>query len=279
MKRLTGIGAALAVVLLIAAGMLRPDWRYLAGEAVSCLGRANPLQEQDAGTLELTSYTPEELREKEVFIQRNLLLINDEHHLSDSPDLVDYEQTGVLMDALLEEPYRTLSQEVEQRYHTPLYIRSAYRSREEQIQTIQEDGGVAAQVDASEHQAGLALDVYVPGYAGRALIKSEAGQYINSNCWEYGFIIRYPWYGKGKTGIPYEPWHLRYVGMPHAEIISENALTLEQYIQSLEPGRYYRYGDWLITRQKEGEYLLPETWREISASQDNLGYIVFTILE
>ena len=32
------------------------------------------------------------------------------------------------------------------------------------------------------------------------------------------------------TGIAYEPWHYRYVGLPHSERISAGGLTLEEYL-------------------------------------------------
>ena len=47
--------------------------------------------------------------------------------------------------------------------------------------------------------------------------------------YKYGFILRYP---KGKehiTGIEYEPWHFRYVGVEAATIIYENDLCLEEF--------------------------------------------------
>ncbi|MDZ5038433.1 M15 family metallopeptidase, partial [Clostridium perfringens] len=47
----------------------------------------------------------------------------------------------------------------------------------------------------------------------------------------YGFIIRYP---KGKediTGYNYEAWHLRYVGVGPAKEITDNGLTLEEYLE------------------------------------------------
>ena len=43
-------------------------------------------------------------------------------------------------------------------------------------------------------------------------------------------ILRYP---KGKqdvTGIIFEPWHFRYVGVEIATYIMENNLTLEEYL-------------------------------------------------
>ena len=35
------------------------------------------------------------------------------------------------------------------------------------------------------------------------------------------------------TGIAYEAWHFRYVGVPHAWYMQENGLCLEEYLQLL----------------------------------------------
>ena len=54
--------------------------------------------------------------------------------------------------------------------------------------------------------------------------------WMAEHCAEYGFILRYP---KGKqdvTGIIFEPWHFRYVGVEIATYIMENNLTLEEYL-------------------------------------------------
>ena len=56
-------------------------------------------------------------------------------------------------------------------------------------------------------------------------------QWMSQHCHEYGFIVRFP---KGKddiTGIMYEPWHYRYVGVPAATYIMEHGLTLEEFVE------------------------------------------------
>lgn len=45
----------------------------------------------------------------------------------------------------------------------------------------------------------------------------------------YGFIERYPKGKEAVTGIAKEPWHFRYVGYPHARIIQNLGMTLEEY--------------------------------------------------
>ena len=50
----------------------------------------------------------------------------------------------------------------------------------------------------------------------------------------YGFIERYPEGKENITGIAHEPWHFRYVGYPHSEVIEEQGFTLEEYINYLK---------------------------------------------
>ena len=88
----------------------------------------------------------------------------------------------------------------------------------------------------SEHQIGLALDIYTDSYKtlDEGFGETAAGIWLRENCAEYGFILRYP---KGKeyiTGIEYEPWHFRYVGKTAAKEIMEQGLTLEEYVEQLE---------------------------------------------
>ena len=92
-----------------------------------------------------------------------------------------------------------------------------------------------AQPGASEHQTGLAMDVLSNEYTSldAGFDKTQAYKWLESNCYKYGFIIRYP---KGKeniTGYNYEPWHLRYVGISEATEISQKHITLEEYLNKV----------------------------------------------
>ena len=82
---------------------------------------------------------------------------------------------------------------------------------------------------ASEHQTGLALDVSTTGTLEQSFAATPAGLWLAAHAHRYGFIIRYPQNKTHLTGIIYEPWHLRYVGAPHAAIMHENNLALEEY--------------------------------------------------
>ena len=57
---------------------------------------------------------------------------------------------------------------------------------------------------------------------------------MQAQCQEYGVILRYPKDEEGITGIMYEPWHFRYVGVEAATYIMENGLCLEEFLALYE---------------------------------------------
>ena len=109
-------------------------------------------------------------------------------------------------------------------------VTSGYRTLKEQTKLFKNDKkGVAAKPGHSEHETGLAFDV--TAFGNENFAKTAHFKWLRKNCWDYGFIIRYP---KGKediTGIVYEPWHYRYVGMECAQAIGAlgGYVTLEEY--------------------------------------------------
>lgn len=88
---------------------------------------------------------------------------------------------------------------------------------------------------ASEHQLGLAFDIVVDNHAvlDWAFGDTKGGKWLQNHCAEYGFILRYPQGKENITGIEYEPWHFRYVGVEAATYIMENGLTLEEFLENL----------------------------------------------
>ena len=88
----------------------------------------------------------------------------------------------------------------------------------------------------SEHELGMALDIVTPGYMtlDEGYAKTAAGKWLKENAYKYGFILRYPEGKEYITGIIFEPWHYRYVGEEAAKYLTENELTLEEYIKQLE---------------------------------------------
>ncbi len=230
---------------------------------------------------DLTEYGIDELlRLTNVTLNESMMLINSEHKITSTQsfDICEYKDSGVYMNSCLCDAYGALSLDIKQKYQNKLYIKSAYRTWQEQESEIQSSGALAADIGSSEHQAGLALDVYVPYFAGNAFIKSDEGQYVSLSSWKHGFIIRYPYYAYEKTGIAYEPWHIRYVGAPHAELITKNALCLEEYINSLEVGKYYKYENYIISRQSaDNKLTLPKNFESAVISSDNCGNYIITV--
>ena len=116
-------------------------------------------------------------------------------------------------------------------------ITSGYRSRERQQEIYAEtEPGLAATPGASEHETGLSFDV--TAYSDNGDFGSTP-QYawLIANCWQYGFILRYPAGTQDITGITGESWHFRYVGQDAAQEILARDITLEQYLEgiTLEP--------------------------------------------
>ena len=123
---------------------------------------------------------------------------------------------------------------------------SGWRSREEQeaiyTRSLQEHGRrfteqYVALPGHSEHQTGLAVDLGLrsetidflrPDFPYEGICQKFREQAVF-----HGFILRYPQGKENVTGIAHEPWHFRYVGAPHAQLIEQNGLCLEEYASFL----------------------------------------------
>lgn len=212
-----------------------------------------------------------------IIYNNDLALINKENPVGDNfnQNLVEYKDSGVRMDQELVKPYEALSKAVKEKTGESLYIMSSFRTKEEQQEIFNQDNKLATIPGTSEHETGLALDIYVKHFAGYGFLKSDAGQLVNKDSFKYGFIIRYPAFKKQITGIAFEPWHIRYVGFPHAEIIYKNKLTLEEYIEKLEIGNFYEYDNYLISRQNGDNIKILDGLSNLVVSPDNMGnYII-----
>jgi zinc D-Ala-D-Ala carboxypeptidase len=97
------------------------------------------------------------------------------------------------------------------------------------------DDGISAPPGASEHQTGLACDVLsvdynnTHQYMNSTFYETPEAQWMEENASAFGFIIRYPEDKEAITQVPYEPWHLRYVGREIAGYIKSRNLTLEEF--------------------------------------------------
>lgn len=126
-----------------------------------------------------------------------------------------------------------------------LYIACAYRSYATQEGLYQDElnsdpeAGVnlVAPPGYSDHQTGYVFDVdhyNATEKNGIAFDGTGNDEWFLNNCANYGFIVRYPEDKVDITGYYYEPWHYRYVGIPHAIYMKQNNLCLEEYLDKIK---------------------------------------------
>lgn len=232
----------------------------------------------------------------------NLLLVNERHPLRQSvaPDrLTPFFGSQVLLERrtalVLENLFRSLG------CAASVIPVSGYRTLDEQKQiyasSLAEHGEeftrkYVALPGCSEHQTGLAIDLalnrepfdfirpYFPkdGICGRFREKMIS----------YGFVERYPEGKEAVTGIAPEPWHFRYVGLPHGAIMERHGFCLEEYIDylSLFPahGRHLEIQIqnknfeifWLPVKDGKAEFSLPQSL-PFQVSGTNTGGCVVTL--
>ena len=82
----------------------------------------------------------------------------------------------------------------------------------------------------SEHNIGIAMDIC---NTYDSFANSAEYAWLMENAHKYGFILRYPKEKEDVTGIVYEPWHWRFVGVEYAEKIKNSGLCLEEYLDSV----------------------------------------------
>lgn len=134
-----------------------------------------------------------------------------------------------------------------------IYILSSYRDMDKQISLYDAEvdkwlaqgysqeaaeekaGTIVAFPGTSEHHLGLAVDLVSSEHIklDQDAEKTKGYKWLVQHCQEYGFILRYPNNASDITGIIYEPWHFRYVGVEAATEIMESGITLEEYLGKL----------------------------------------------
>lgn len=270
---------ALMVTVVIWVFHVKPDWKYIVMQTIGF----NSSDDFDGKIVNIDTEAiniKDAKQMKNVVYEQSLMLINKENTLSNNyqADLIDYNGQGLMMNKGMASAYKKISDDIKTKFDERLLIMSGYRTADEQQELFDEKGpSIAEPAYASEHQTGLALDVYVQNFSGSAFIKSEVGQFVNSECWKYGFIIRYPLHKSKITGIDYEPWHIRYVGLPHSEIIHNMNITLEEYSDLFEAGKFYSYNNYLISHQSGENIDMPKNFKKCTISPDNYGGYYITI--
>ncbi len=182
----------------------------------------------------------------------NLILVNGDHPLPEDFQVPEFTQLAGghsidkraypalqrMMDACraaglqptICSSYRTWEKQTELFERKVLSCLSTASSRE----VAEEQAAVwVARPGASEHQAGLAVDIVDKSYQllDEGQEDTAVQKWLMEHCAEYGFILRYPTEKSALTGVGYEPWHYRYVGEEAAGEIMSQGLCLEEYLE------------------------------------------------
>lgn len=191
------------------------------------------------------------LFEKEDIYRGPLILVNAGHPIRDSGVPAEERlaapcagQPEVRMEARAAALLHALLEEIGGREKITMI--SGYRPWAEQVKifedSLRENGEAytrrfVALPGRSEHQTGLAIDVakaaedidfICPDFPDEGVCRA-----FRRRAADYGFVERYPEDKQEVTGIGGEPWHFRYVGYPHAVIMKEKELCLEEYVEYL----------------------------------------------
>ena len=114
-------------------------------------------------------------------------------------------------------------------YRSAAHQKEVYDEYQQQKGTKYADS-IAARAGYSEHQTGLALDIYSKDCTSQSKFhESKAYQWLINNSYKFGFILRYPKDKQNITGYNYESWHYRYLGVDLATKVYESNLTFDEY--------------------------------------------------
>lgn len=190
----------------------------------------------------------------------NLVLVNRENQLAGEIAMELYlTESGYQIDSRIKDPYLALM-EAGKAAGMDFTMISGYRSIEQQqanydvnyqnylASGFSEEEARAkteeyiALPNASEHTTGLAVDITSTALANQEgnsgllpnLENYPEGLWLKENAPKYGFVLRFPKSKEDITGINFEPWHFRYVGVENAVYMTEQNLTLEEYIAILK---------------------------------------------
>lgn len=181
----------------------------------------------------------------------HLLLINHDHPVRKSgvmKDIIDLSENAFVSegyglsrsDIRLSEhvanEFSKMVKDAEKEGVGQFMVNSGFRTFEEQNRLYSQMGAEYAMPEGySEHNAGIALDI---GSSEMKMEKAPEGKWLEKNAWKYGFILRYPKDKSAITGIQYEPWHFRYVGLPHSAVIHQEGFVLEQYLEYVKQKKH-----------------------------------------
>lgn len=237
------------------------------------------------------------ISEKQIH-QGNLLLVN--HHHAVNPENIKSDIVNVAKHNEFIKGYSIfdnktyLSEEIARKFSEMVldankegefnfFITSGFRDFDKQNELYHQMGSSRAlPAGYSEHNLGLSLDV---GTTQMIMEKAPEGKWIKKNAWKYGFVLRYPEDKTDITGIQNEPWHIRYVGLPHSAIMKEKNFVLEEYLDYLKEKKKIsanvdgnKFSVFYSPFTENMSITIPKNCKyEISG--DNMGGVIVTVYE
>ena len=84
----------------------------------------------------------------------------------------------------------------------------------------------------NESVTGLAASILAEGYdtMDTGFAGTDAFRWLSAYAADYGFIQRWPEDRQAATGMVFEPWRWRYVGVENARAIASSGLSLEEFL-------------------------------------------------
>ena len=184
---------------------------------------------------------------------KNLLLVNGSNPLPDNYDYtaelttIPEEYHNLQLDQINKNiwPYLKAMIDDARSEGVKLYVCSPYRSYNTQkilfdrqvqkqiaagvpeSQAEDKAATIVARPGTSEHHTGLAADM---NFTDDAFENTPMFAWLREHCQDYGFIMRYPKDKIDVTGVIYESWHYRFVGINVAKDIKSKGVTLEEYL-------------------------------------------------
>ena len=162
----------------------------------------------------------------EDYVPENLQTV-DKKYSSKTLQLVDYAKEAFedLSEAASKENYTVLAMSSYRSYQYQYNLYNRYVS----IDGVEAADTYSARPGYSEHQTGLAVDVYNGKEDFTNFEKTKEYSWMQDNAYKFGFILRFPKDKVLETGYQYESWHYRYVGKEIAKYIHDNNLCFEEY--------------------------------------------------
>lgn len=210
---------------------------------------STPTEGEQSGQIDLSEFLPNgsSSAEEPAENEWNLILVNGKNPIPQEYeiDLVEVEN-GHMVDYRIADSLKNMLADARAAGILPK-ITSSYRTDEDQIEIMNDyiadyiaDGYTQEEAEleamkwvalpgTSEHQIGLAVDISTADWNKQSAY--TVWEWLENNCYQYGFILRYTEEWQSITGTSPEPWHFRYVGIEAATEITKLGVCLEEYLE------------------------------------------------